>query len=1296
MPGTVFFVLSSVRARCKGWYSESQPAEHGTEEADKRMDEILSMDRARQLVVQLRGLVSDRAAEEATLAADLAAKKQAAARQHEEAQKEAAARYQRDKAQTEAEYLALRSEVVARFQSDQSAAKDQYDVARSQILAQMDLEESAAGQHLQEAQWQATAVFEAAHRALAARLKEAQSRLAEWEEKLRALHQEAEQALLEWGRGGIPVSLPQPDPAPQGPPLQRLAALVSLAEEQVRRLKGYKKPGFWQSAFGRLRKQESAGHDPAAAIVRQTLQAASLAWRETWEALQAEWQRQSEAATAQLGAEMKQAAEAHARRIAELKSQRLEAIRQAEASLAAARSAITARHNHQRHELEQRYATRLQQIEDRYAAESSDLRRRYERTIADWEEQFQRRWEAMRIKWLQGVEQVAAGAAEMNACCHRVFLDWNAPEPTPWTPAAAIPPAVPFGRLEWNLRDLEGGMPQDPRLVPPHERFALPALFAFRDQSLLLWNVRGEGRARAIEAIQSLMLRMLTAMPPGKVRFLILDPVGLGENFAAFMHLADYNESLIWNRIWTEPSHIERRLGELTEHMENVLQVYLRNEFATLHQFNQSAGELAEPYRILIVANFPANFSETAARRLSSIVANGARCGVYTLLSRDTTLTLPREFQPADLERHAIRLHWTGERFVWEDPDFESLRLLVERPPAPERFTELVRAVGREAQDAGRIELPFESVAPEAPNWWTAHSAAGVEVPLGRAGVTKLQYLRLGPGTSQHVLIAGKTGSGKSTLLHVLIVNLALRYSPEEVELYLVDFKKGVEFKAYAEAGLPHARIIAIESEREFGLSVLERLDLELRQRGDLFRQRGVQDLRGFRAMEPDARMPRILLIIDEFQELFVEDDRIAQSAALLLDRLVRQGRAFGIHVVLGSQTLAGAYSIPRSTIGQMAVRIALQCSEADAHLILSEENTAARLLSRPGEAIYNDANGLYEGNHPFQVVWLSDQQREQLLERIRQWAGDRIRSYPAAIVFEGNLPAELSQNLHLRELLQSPAWSRPCATAKAWIGSPVAIREPTAALFARQAGSNLLVVGHHEETACGILAASMVSLAAQHAPVTRSGFPGARFYVLDGMRPDAPCTGLWRGLASALPHELTIVSPRGAAAVLAEIAKELARREQVGGESDPPIFLIVYDLSRFRELRRAESDFGFGRDEGPPTPARQLRDILHDGPMSGIHCLLWCDSYHALTRSLDRQALDDIEMLVVFRMNPGDSSSLIDSPAASFLGVYRAIFYDKGQGLSEKFRPYGPPTPDWLDWVREQLQRSACALTRG
>ena len=192
--------------------------------------------------------------------------------------------------------------------------------------------------------------------------------------------------------------------------------------------------------------------------------------------------------------------------------------------------------------------------------------------------------------------------------------------------------------------------------------------------------------------------------------------------------------------------------------------------------------------------------------------------------------------------------------------------------------------------------------------------------------------------------------------------------------------------------------MIAIESEREFGISVLERLDGILRERGEKFRAAGVQSLADYRAAHRDDPMPRILLVVDEFQELFVEDDKLASQASLLLDRLIRQGRAFGMHVVLGSQTLAGAYSLARATLGQMAVRVALQCSETDAHLILSDErNQAARFLSRPGEAIYNDQNGMASANEPFQVVWLPDSERSSYLGSIREQTTDAGVALPTA-----------------------------------------------------------------------------------------------------------------------------------------------------------------------------------------------------------------------------------------------------------------------------------------------------------
>jgi DNA segregation ATPase FtsK/SpoIIIE-like protein len=214
------------------------------------------------------------------------------------------------------------------------------------------------------------------------------------------------------------------------------------------------------------------------------------------------------------------------------------------------------------------------------------------------------------------------------------------------------------------------------------------------------------------------------------------------------------------------------------------------------------------------------------------------------------------------------------------------------------------------------------------------------------------------------------------------------------MRVYLIDFKKGVEFKSYADYKLPHAEAIAVESEREFGLSVVERLDVELKKRGDLFRAAGTANITEYRE-KTGVQIPRILLLVDEFQEFFTQDDHVARQTTLVLDRLVRQGRAFGIHIILGSQTLAGSYNLSRSTLDQMAVRIAMQCSETDSRLILSENNSAARLLSRPGEAIYNAASGLVEGNNLFQVARFSDEDREERLKLIGKIARDSGKHVP-------------------------------------------------------------------------------------------------------------------------------------------------------------------------------------------------------------------------------------------------------------------------------------------------------------
>ena len=939
-------------------------------------------------------------------------------------------------------------------------------------------------------------------------------------------------------------------------------------------------------------------------------------------------------------------------------------------------------YGHRKAEVATRHEAAVRLLDEKYREMKEKIRARHESV-----------WRASADRWRAGMEQVSASLDALVREANALGPVWD---DSSWSDRALprlVPPAVRFGAARLELERLPDGVSQDPRLregLPTV--FHFPALRPFPARANLIVEAPSAGRTEALGVVQAAMFRLLTSLPPGLVRFTIIDPIGIGRNFGAFMHLADFDEALVTNQVWTEPRQIKDRLADLSAHMEKVTQKYLRNEYASIEEYNAVAGEVAEPYRVLVVADFPMNFDEESAARLAAIAAGGVPCGVLTMIALDSDRPLPAGVSLKDLRANALVLTWDNGRLGWDDPEFGRLDLSLDAPPETDFATRLIQKVGAAARDAKRVEVPFEFIAPPDGEWWTRDSRAGIDVPLGKAGATKRQNLTLGRGTSQHVLIAGRTGSGKSTLLHALITNLALNYSPDEIDLYLIDFKKGVEFKVYATHALPHASVVAIESEREFGISVLQLLDGEMGGRADKFRDAGVQDLNGYRNAPGTAPMPRMLLIVDEFQEFFVEDDKLAQEAALLLDRLVRQGRAFGIHIHLGSQSLGGAYALARSTLGQMAVRIALQCSEADASLILSENNTAARMLSRPGEAVYNDANGQPEGNHFFQVVWLSDERREDYLKKLSALARERPpRLARTPIVFEGDAPADLSRNRLLLPLLDAPTWPSSPRSARAWLGDAVAIKDPTAAVFRRQGGNHLLIVGQNDEMALGIMTSALVALAAHYPPAqSETVRSGARFAVLDGTPEDHPRADDFARVAGALPHDVKVGGWREAPKVLAEVAAEVARRGEPGAADGPEFYLFIHDLPRFRDLRRKADDFSFSSREDDAGPADHLLTILRDGPGLGVHLLTWCDNLNNLNRVFDHQATREMGMRVLFQMSQTDSGHLLDAPHASKLGPHRALFASEESNQVEKFRPYGLPSSAWLAQVAERFGRRA------
>lgn len=1290
-------------------------------------------ERLRQALRDFKQAAAARARLELETETSFRERTQALEKEHQDQVKRIDKAFQEGMAAAHAEVGAARTSLKTHFDADEARAHQELEKAKRTALLRYGAGKEQAESEFKESRWTITTVYDAGRKVAKDQLNSAQSRTKAAVERLESQQQEALQLLQQWQfANDLPLITAISSAANAPDPWHALPTCGTEGAEFLYKLQDLKLPGYvrgvmpvlviglvwllaslpalllsdwnivyWLAAttvttipFGLLirwwlktRARSQAvylwtGLSQALVDARYLRPRCVDLAKDAYRKQKADNKRRNQEALLQVAANTRKTMQ-------KLKQERNQKMRQAQATFDPLVKTLAKRRDREFQAAEATFAQTQADLTAHHEEQLAGVNDRYKKMRDDVNRQHADDFTRLVSHWKQGCDKFITECRAVDQEARRWFIPWNDPGWQAWQLPTEVPLGLQIGRFEIRLEDIPHGVPKEKHLQRPDlSNIRFPALLPFPEKASLLFQTQDAGKAVAVRSLQALLLRCWTSLPAGKARCTIIDPVGRGENFSAFMHLADHEEALVNGRIWTESSHIDQRLTDLTTHMENVLQKYLRNQFETLAEYNAQAGEVAEPYRFLVVADFPVNFSADAARRLISLASAGARCGIYTFIMLDQKQALPQGVDLADLQRACTILEWKGDKFVLQDPDFGVFPLELEPAPSAEVSTNLLQIAGAAAKKAGRVEVPFELIAIPTPEWWQGDSRSGISVPLGRAGATARQLLTLGQGTSQHVLIAGKTGSGKSTLLHVLIAQLAMRYSPAEVELFLIDFKKGVEFKTYAAHELPHARVVAIESEREFGLSVLQRLDAELVRRGEVFRAAGVNDLPSYRGLPAAAEingkprletLPRLVLVVDEFQEFFVEDDKLSQEAALLLDRLVRQGRAFGIHILLGSQTLGGAYSLARTTIDQMAVRIALQCSETDAHLILSKDNSDARLLARPGEAIYNASGGLLEGNHLFQVVWLSDDQRDDCLTRVHRLAQEHnLRAHQ--IVFEGTAPSDVVRNPLLAKALEQPTVPAVTAPVLAWLGEAVAIKDPTAAIFRRQSGGNLLMIGQQDDLAFSMTVAALAALSTQ-LPVPDNDVPYLNLVVAQALTEEA--TAIQNLLPEALPVRL--VPPRDLGATLNRLADEVERRLKGNGDG-PPHFLFLHGLQRLRDLRRPEDDFGFARKgETTVSPFKQFMNILREGPSLGIFTVVWCDTLANVQRTFDRQSMREFEMRVLFQMSPADSSTLMDTPVAAKLGMHRALFYSEDSGRLEKFRPYGLPG---ADWVRKQSRK--------
>jgi DNA segregation ATPase FtsK/SpoIIIE, S-DNA-T family len=817
------------------------------------------------------------------------------------------------------------------------------------------------------------------------------------------------------------------------------------------------------------------------------------------------------------------------------------------------------------------------------------------------------------------------------------------------------------------------------------------APFVGRRRCVVLRGNQAETR----EPLQSLVLQCAMLLHQ-KVKFTLLDPNGGGTAFPMRADLTDV-------RPLTQ--QVSQALEEVEADAQRIIGALARD--LAFHEL-PAGDQLRERYEIIVVAGFPMGYDRRSMEVLMRVAQFGPQAGKYVLVEWAQGVELPHGLDSAGFAN--AWTHCAGDGMpAWDIPGVDPITVSA---PAPDlrkrRFAELAD----EAPVAHK--MPWTDLGLGDPaRWWQESSAQRLEADVGWASGESRIKVWFGEteqgALCSHGLVAGSTGSGKSMFLHSLIAGLATRYGPDELNLYLVDLRDGAEFQFYRE--LPHARVVAMLADPELGRSVLDELQRELVRRNVLFTEARVQKLEAYRLSgSPGGILPRVLLVVDEYQRLFLDDPAGAASASLT--DLARRGRSAGIHLLLASQQFGADGMFGRQVLmDNSQLRIAFMSGRGSGEIGSVFDPEARRMIDAcrlAGQAVINDDLG-HDGRNQFgQIAFVDvDSELEPLVSSLRNHArinlGDADAYTP--VVFHGDQQPDFADNPQLLRALRCGGsvhdwtqfasaprlqyglaiedWPSGEPAAALWLGQELNMYGHAAVPIWRRARDHVLLLGDQAKVHHGMLSAMLISAAVFLPSEDLS------IQVFDGARRTSPS-------AEALPLTVRLLADAGWPAacsvdesdlpeLIADVDRELVRRQALAAgdlAGQPMRILCLAGVERFGCLQPIEERF----DRVDSEAMVRLKSLLLSGSQVGVHVILYVQDVHALGALFERRrALQRyFRHRVVTRIPEHDALTLLDDKLPSLLSGDKpvpALYYQEDRSV--KFKPYSVETRvPWADQV--------------
>ncbi len=582
----------------------------------------------------------------------------------------------------------------------------------------------------------------------------------------------------------------------------------------------------------------------------------------------------------------------------------------------------------------------------------------------------------------------------------------------------------------------------------------------------------GKEPERDIDFSHHILRSFLSFIPAGKLKVYAYDEQEMGQRIQPFLDFMNRTDDVI--DIKSGPDELKTLLEALDRQVRECIQQKLGSSYKDIFAYNRASAGKSEKITLMLLYDFPGNLDKKSIEYLQKIMYKGNKCGIYTVIChrsdiRSRNYDAPDEEMVEQLSEYCKKIEFDGDD-IFLLP--ESYKLSIPSAPGQDKMNAFIQEYKEECEQMKYRGLSFEETcAPADDEWFASSSVEGLRIPLGVGDGGETQELVIGR-QGYHGLIIGGTGSGKSTLLHTIILSSMLHYSPDELQLYLMDFKSGTEFKPYERFRLPHIRLLALDAIQEFGESILEELDKEIRTRAERFKEAGVSSLKEYRS-KSDVPMPRILVLIDEFQVLFDMDQnrKVADNCARLTANIVKQGRSFGIHLLMSTQSMRfGNLTIGNECFGEMRIRIGLNWADQDTLSLFGRDSgrdmdRLHKLKEGPkGTAVMTEEMGNKE-EESFRVSLCEN--RDRYLKEIEDQLGDYEEDRH---VFDGQREYPLLDALKKYDNDGSGGVS-------VLLGEKIKIAPPLMLKLHVGDNQNLLICGQDGKTECRLSSDYLISL---------------------------------------------------------------------------------------------------------------------------------------------------------------------------------------------------------------------------